>query len=116
MIAGQFKNATVHRQSNVRAARPSSSGRRLQTRVQASSEPTITVKVVEDGQQPVVIECISGEEQLRAAMLDNKGGQQLQAAACRHIKQRCTWYAVWRNPAQQHKNNRIIHLPPSFDK
>jgi hypothetical protein len=84
MIAGRALHPTTHRNANVRAARHSSSGRRLHSRVQASSEPTITVKFVEEGQQPVTIECISGEEQLRAAMLDNKGVQQLPSKHQQH--------------------------------
>uniref|UniRef100_A0A383VEF3 2Fe-2S ferredoxin-type domain-containing protein n=2 Tax=Tetradesmus obliquus TaxID=3088 RepID=A0A383VEF3_TETOB len=74
MIAGRSLQSSPHRNANVHVARHSSSNcsRRLRVCVQASSEPTITVKFVEEGQQPVTIECISGEEQLRAAMLDNK--------------------------------------------
>lgn len=80
MITGRSLQSSLHRNANVRVAGHSSSSscsRRLRVRVQAGSEPTITVKFVEEGQQPVTIECISGEEQLRAAMLDNKGEQQL---------------------------------------
>jgi hypothetical protein len=77
MLAGKAQQSRLSGGANVRVAGYSSSGRRMHVRVQASSEPTITVKFVEEGQQPVSIECVSGEEQLRAAMLDNKSGQQL---------------------------------------
>lgn len=63
--------ASMHMQPRLRGL-ASNRGVQPQTRLCASSaEPTITVKFLQAGSEPVSIECPSGD-QLRAQMLENK--------------------------------------------
>lgn len=74
MVANRLQQAPfqTHRVHNVRAPRIISVRTGQQTRIH-STEPTVTVRFLAEGSQEVSIDLPSGEYQLRAAMLENKG-------------------------------------------